>query len=821
MKKNNVVFEIIFISIAFFLTVFALQDFVTQFLSYNKKETERYSLPSGEEKRILFLSSYSLNEESTFLGLRGLWERLDKKNVTMDMEFMDMNAFSDKKNFNNFYESISHKIRNSSAYDAIVAESDFALEFVEKYQKELFDGIPIVFFGVNDYDMAIRIRQNEMFTGEVEDFLIDDIVRIAGILQPKISHVILITDNTIEGKFDQENIKLLNGQFPEYSFSVVNTSMLTRQEFGEILRQIEKDHIIIYLEASEDSSNNHYSSMENVKFISTNTSLPVFTKMFSAIGNGFVGGFAIDYKSAGQNAGEKIIKILEGSAVSEIPYTANSTGIYIFDSHLIRKYDFNKNDIPISATFVNQDRSFLRAYGIIFRPIIFFLLAFILSFIVFIHYNLKINNFQLTMKHDSMHDSLTGLYNRSVLRNIIEQEILKKTKFSIILVDINDFRIVNDLYFHECGDALLKETSERLKKVLEGKNYEMARCFSDNFLVIVKDEVFAPGDEILRRVKDGISEPFKYENLKISVTACVGVDVYNGEKISADEVLSNVEMALEEAKSEGKNKTVFFTSRIKESKHVEKEIENELEDAIFNNGFTVLYQPQIDVKTGEVYGFEALSRLMSGKYNPAQFIPVAEKNGMIPQIGRIVTEKAIRQMSKWRKEGIALKKMSINFSAGQLADYEYVSYLRELLEIYDIPANLVEIEITESLFMGNSKKATQLFEDFKKIGVKLALDDFGTGYSSLSYLTYLPVDMIKIDKSIVDNYLRDETEGFIASLSALIHSLKMEIIVEGVEQEWQFLKLRKWDFDYIQGYLFSRPLKGEEAGVFVPQTIEE
>ena len=231
-------------------------------------------------------------------------------------------------------------------------------------------------------------------------------------------------------------------------------------------------------------------------------------------------------------------------------------------------------------------------------------------------------------------------------------------------------------------------------------------------------------------------------------------------------------------------------------------------------GFEIRYQPQVSVRTGEIYGFEALVRLQNYQFSPGEFIPVAESGGFISQIGRIVTEKVIAQMAQWRLAGMDLKKVAINYSNGQIVDDEYVPFLAKLLEYYNIPPSLVEIEITESLFIGNDDRAKALFDSLTKIGVGLALDDFGTGYSSLSYLTYLPVQKVKIDKSIVDNYLVDGRESFITNIFRLVHGLGMTLTVEGVEQRWQYDKLKAMNCDLIQGYFFSKPMHPDSVPDF-------
>ena len=246
-------------------------------------------------------------------------------------------------------------------------------------------------------------------------------------------------------------------------------------------------------------------------------------------------------------------------------------------------------------------------------------------------------------------------------------------------------------------------------------------------------------------------------------------------------------------------------------------IGNLLENACKNEDFNVLYQPQIDAKTRKVCGYEALVRLPNSDISPSVFIPVAERDGHIAKIGRIVTEKVVRQLAEWRKSGRALHRVSINFSVAQLEDKNYIPFLSKLMRTYEISPDLIVIEITESLLLKDRTRALELFGQFSSLGIKVALDDFGTGYSSLNYLGYLPVCVVKLDKSTVDAYLDGKPE-FIENIVRLVHSLGMKLTVEGVEEKWQYDKLKSFGCDFIQGYFFSKPLSYEDLKTFVPKT---
>lgn len=274
------------------------------------------------------------------------------------------------------------------------------------------------------------------------------------------------------------------------------------------------------------------------------------------------------------------------------------------------------------------------------------------------------------------------------------------------------------------------------------------------------------------------------------------------------------------AKQQGLNKTFFYSRELLEKETEEKLISEIIMEALDNDGFFMVYQPKVDVQTLKLTGYEALIRMKTSGIGPGQFIPIAEKKGWIWRIGRISTELVVKQLAQWRDEGFTLYPVSINYSSNQLSDEGYVEFLEELLAKYDIDPKYVEIEITEGVLIKQTIQANELFKRFGDLGIRLLMDDFGTGYSSLGYLTYIPVDVVKLDKSLVDNYLVEGKAHFIDDVIRLVHDLKKEMTIEGVEEKWQYLRLKDFGADTIQGYYFSKPLPADDAIRFTPAVRE-
>ena len=305
---------------------------------------------------------------------------------------------------------------------------------------------------------------------------------------------------------------------------------------------------------------------------------------------------------------------------------------------------------------------------------------------------------------------------------------------------------------------------------------------------------------------------------EIDLTVSIGISHSDGVTSSEEHIL-NAETAMYEAKRRGRNREFLYDEELKERAREEKNISDRLTEAFEKDGFYMLYQPKVRSDTLKVCGYEALVRMKEPGLFPGKFIPVAEKNGWIWKIGRITTELVVKQLASWKKDGFELHPVSVNFSSNQLSDLGYVDFLEEMLKRYDVPPELVEVEITEGIFLDKTAQANSLFERFKNLGIRLLMDDFGTGYSSLGYLTYIPVDVIKLDKSLVDAYLVDGKDSFIRDVIRLVHDMDKEMIIEGVEEGWQFKRLREFEADAIQGYYFSRPLPSRDAILFEPAVL--
>lgn len=408
------------------------------------------------------------------------------------------------------------------------------------------------------------------------------------------------------------------------------------------------------------------------------------------------------------------------------------------------------------------------------------------------------------------HDPLTNLSNR---RRFIEMlsYALENDKFgAVVLLDLDNFKSINDTMGHVYGDKVLVEVANRLMSVIN-QNIFVSRFGGDEFLILIsplQDRKAAEAEvHRLRRLFDA---PILIEDQPVQIAFSMGASVFPEDTQTVDQLIMYADMALYAVKNNSKNNYIFFDASMNEKVVKKLAIEQMIHNALEEDGFMMLYQPQVRVKDGKTEAFEALIRFKAHAISPGEFIPIAEETGQIIEIGRVVVDKVIKQMSAWRAQGLDLRTVSINYSALQLHDEGYLEFLLETLNRYDIEPHYIEIEITENIVMENKALTMTFLTALKDNGIQIAVDDFGTGYSSLSYLTFLPVDKIKIDRSLIIEFLEIGNIRVMESLISLAHSLELKVIAEGVETIDQFKRLRMCQCDTIQGYYFSKPLAPAE-----------
>ena len=416
------------------------------------------------------------------------------------------------------------------------------------------------------------------------------------------------------------------------------------------------------------------------------------------------------------------------------------------------------------------------------------------------------------------HDILTHLPNRALLLDRIQIMLASarrnRTEVGIMFIDLDNFKTINDSLGHYAGDELLKRVASRLQSSLRNVDL-VGRLGGDEFLVVLADlanaEDIAP---VAEKISEAISEPFSLEDQILSVSASIGVSVFPRDGETPDSLIRNADAAMYLAKERGRNNWQFFQPSLNRQAFQALALESGIRKAIKELEFTLHYQPEIRTNTGQPTAVEALIRWKHpelGLLGPDQFISVAEHRGLIMPIGRWVINEAIRQAREWADLGMPIP-VAINLSAVQFKQKDLVEDIAARLKEHGVSGEMIELELTESLFLEDINAMTRTLGRLKDLGVSLAVDDFGTGYSSLSYLKRYPIDKVKIDRSFVRDIPRDDDDVAITvAIINLAASLNLKVVAEGVETQEQAYFLEEHQCDFLQGYHIARPLPAADA----------
>jgi diguanylate cyclase (GGDEF)-like protein/PAS domain S-box-containing protein len=422
-------------------------------------------------------------------------------------------------------------------------------------------------------------------------------------------------------------------------------------------------------------------------------------------------------------------------------------------------------------------------------------------------------HYERRLQHLAHHDPLTGLANRTLLHDrlqfAIEQAVRDHSLGAVAFLDLDNFKYINDTFGHEAGDLVLREIAERLRGGVRDDD-TVARVGGDEFVLVINNEPnMGHLAELVERIRSNVSAPVAMDGKDILPGVSIGVCLFPRDGESADRVMRAADAAMYHAKTMGKNNFQFYSPELNQEVHDQLLLEASLSRAIHDDEMVVGYQPKVDLRTGKVVGAEALVRWShpdQGIILPGRFIPVAEETGLIVPLGELVLSKVCETLKAMQAEGVEDFVISVNLSARQLRQRQFVNRLGKMLEQFQVDPASLELEVTESQLMEQPDDAVEALAQLKALGVRLSIDDFGTGYSSLSYLQKFPVDFIKIDRSFLSDIGVQGNAVITRAIIALGHSLQMKVIAEGVETREQIAFLRDYDCDQMQGFYFSPAL---------------
>ena len=421
------------------------------------------------------------------------------------------------------------------------------------------------------------------------------------------------------------------------------------------------------------------------------------------------------------------------------------------------------------------------------------------------------------MTHLTNHDQLTGLPNRVLLHDRMQQAITVAEStghmVATLLIDLDNFKYINDAVGHHLGDNIIQHVARRLDGVVDTRD-TVSRIGGDEFVVMISDcKNMSCINRVSTQILEAIKDPFTLAGEEHRLSVSMGISIYPNDAKTPEELMRHADTAMYKVKSEGKNNIAFYSNSLSHELEERLSIEKLLHQRIKEEALEVYFQPKYSLVDGQLTGMEALVRMFnqSGQLlPPIVFIPVAEESDLINQLGKQVLEKSCRQAKRWLDEGRPTK-VAVNIGASQFNKFGFTKTVADTLLKCDLPAKYLELEITESALIENINAAKQAITSLQKIGITIALDDFGTGYSSLSYLRSFNFNVLKVDRSFINDIADEEqARNLFNAIKHLADSLNLNIVCEGVENEAQLKVLQEMGCTEAQGYYFSKPLPAEE-----------
>ena len=790
---------------------------------------------------VLVIASFDDSDPATKLQRDGVVDLLERSSVGVDVEYLDVAALSASKNVSSasaygaalsgsdWGSALAKKLRDHGEYAAIVCIDDDALYYVESLHDSLFPKTPVVFVGVNDVSHAQHAFELGYATGLMERCDAAGMVEIASKMNPDATHLLVITDNTASGlgaraQFEEAASKSDGGAasaesvvFTGLPVDYVNASTLSRADLGTKVSAADDSTLVVYLGANADASGNAYRAGQTAYYVSQAATQPIYAIGFSGVGEGFMASNFVDYEQAGQRAGEIVVMVLNGTSTSDIPLETLESAGTVFDSRSIATHGVSASAVPASATMLNQSGFSFDALRPVLWPLTLLVLgiACIIAF-AFLGYRRTANEMaevvaqRNTLEQRFYTDKLTNMPNMQWLTAYASSDAAKRVR-SIAEVAITNLDALEETR----GSNVVDEAIKALAKRLGGLEKTFLVRSDNNSFIVGFGAGLKRGSGSLADLERVLSQPVMVHGSSIVFDQLIAV--FNRDHgTSIEEMVAGADLAVHQAEESGKtDKVIFYDKDMRKAEENKLQITALLSDALTKDDLIVLYQPQIELASNEVVGYEALVRLRGDVYPPEQFIPVAEMNGQIVEIDRQVTRKVVQQLATWKKRKRRMRPISINYSYGKIRDERFVEYTAELLDEYEVARKLIRIDIKDDLFLNNKEKAADFVEKLQGAGFGIAIDGFGVGYASISRIVKVPADVVKIDRSLTASLLASDEEA-LANFVRLAHEANKLVVVEGVETVEQFEKCCELDCDVVQGFLFSRPLLPEKAMQYKP-----
>ncbi|MCH5276047.1 MAG: GGDEF domain-containing protein [Lachnospiraceae bacterium] len=514
--------------------------------------------------RILFISSYSYAWDAVQLQIEGIQEGVPDGTV-VDYEFMDTKRVDDETAMDFFYEGLAYRMSQVESYDAIILGDDAALVFAMEHREDLFADVPLIFEGVNDAELAKEAVKDPLICGIVENLSIQNNIDLALQLYPNATRVVGILDDTLTGEAERRNFYSVADQYPNLEFSEINTSQLSTAALKKNLLDLDQNTILIYITMTEDGNSRHYTNREAIEMIAEFSPIPAFRMVEGGIGYGVLGGNIVSMHSSGERAAELAINVIKGKVkIADADLLLESPNIYCIDEQVMLKFGLSKMQFPEGTVFVNHVPSFVEKNREILVPVAVLLVALLTLSIWMTIDNLRrrkltgeLEEARSYLEDASQHDFLTGLPNRSKFMADLEETVGNKMPCTVIMLDIDNFKHINDTYGHTAGDEALQQVANRLK-ALKTPLLTPYRFAGDEFIVIVKSNVRKITETAAIQCLQVFQKPFKLDGRKYDIGGSVGAASYPTDAQDGEQLIIRADDAMYNVKKNGKNAYAFY-----------------------------------------------------------------------------------------------------------------------------------------------------------------------------------------------------------------------------------------------------------------------
>ena len=521
---------------------------------------------ADDDKRVLFISSYSYAWDQVQMQIEG-FQDVFGEDVTLDYEFMDTKRVDTEESLQLFYENLAYMMSMVEPYDVILLGDDAALQFALKYKDDIFAGIPMVFEGINDEELAAEAVATGQFTGVLEKLSVEKNIELGLMINPNAKKVVAILDDSLTGEAERKRFYSYADQYPDLEFSEINTSEAKNFSIRYSLGQLSDDTILIYIVMTEDADGRHYTNQQVIKLITESSKVPALRMVEGGIGEGLLGGNVVSMHKSGELAAQMAIEIMNGKPVSDIALAEDSAQTYCVDALVMQKFGIKMSVLPEGTEIINRKTNFFERNREAMIPgcILIATLAVVIVWAMIDNYRrrLLLNELESSrkiMESASQHDFLTGIPNRSKFMADLEALVEKKKPCTVIMIDIDDFKTINDTMGHTAGDEALTQVASRLKE-MESQILTPYRYAGDEFIIILESGQSKIVEKTAYQCRQIFTSPFILNGNKAKICGSIGIASYPKDTENVEQLIIDADDAMYQVKKNGKNDFAFYSAK--------------------------------------------------------------------------------------------------------------------------------------------------------------------------------------------------------------------------------------------------------------------